>query len=61
MDAPRRAADLEGSAIAPIAAGEFVRDSIKNSSYVVLDATGHCPNLSAPAETIRAISAFVRS
>jgi sigma-B regulation protein RsbQ len=25
----------------------------------VLDATGHCPNLSAPAETIAAIEAFV--
>jgi hypothetical protein len=25
----------------------------------VLDATGHCPNLSAPAETIEAIRAFL--
>ena len=28
-------------------------------TLVILDATGHCPNLSAPAETIAAIRAFV--
>jgi hypothetical protein len=27
---------------------------------VLLDATGHCPNLSAPEETIAAISPFIR-
>jgi pimeloyl-ACP methyl ester carboxylesterase len=26
----------------------------------LLEATGHCPQLSAPAETIAAIAAFVR-
>jgi sigma-B regulation protein RsbQ len=28
---------------------------------VVMEATGHCPNLSAPDETIGAIESFVRS
>src|SRR4051812_12893278 len=37
--------------IAPVAVGEYVRDAMPNSSFVLLDATGHCPNLSAPAET----------
>jgi len=46
-------------AIAPIAVGEFVRDAIPQSTYVVLDAVGHCPNLSAPDETTHAIAAFV--
>jgi sigma-B regulation protein RsbQ len=46
-------------AIAPTSVGEFVRDAIPQSSYVVLDSTGHCPNLSAPDETARAIAAFV--
>jgi len=48
-------------AIAPVAVGEFVRDSIPDSSFVLLEATGHCPNLSAPAETARAISHFIAS
>jgi sigma-B regulation protein RsbQ len=28
---------------------------------VVLNATGHCPNLSAPDETFEAISGFLRT
>lgn len=39
--------------------GEFVHSQIPNSRYVLLDATGHCPNLSAPAEVTAAIRAFV--
>lgn len=46
-------------AIAPVAVGEYVRDHIPGSEMVLLDATGHCPNLSAPAEVVVAIRAFV--
>jgi sigma-B regulation protein RsbQ len=46
-------------AIAPIVVGEFVRDHLPNSTYQLLHATGHCPNLSAPDETTAAIDAFV--
>ena len=46
--------------IAPTSVGEYVRDQLPNASLVVLDATGHCPNLSAPDETAEAIAAFVR-
>jgi len=45
--------------IAPTPVGEYVRDAIPGSELVILDATGHCPNLSAPDETIAAIKAFV--
>jgi sigma-B regulation protein RsbQ len=45
--------------IAPTAVGEFVHRAIAGSQLVVLDATGHCPNLSAPEHTIAAIEAFV--
>jgi sigma-B regulation protein RsbQ len=47
--------------IAPVAVGEFVRDTMPNATLVMLDATGHCPNLSAPDATAEAIAAFVRS
>ena len=30
------------------------------SQLVMLEATGHCPNLSAPDETIAAIKAFLQ-
>ncbi|HEV7721340.1 MAG TPA: alpha/beta hydrolase [Iamia sp.] len=46
-------------AIAAPTVGAYVHDHIPGSEMVVLDATGHCPNLSAPAETIAAIAAFV--
>jgi sigma-B regulation protein RsbQ len=45
--------------IAPRVVGEYVRDAIPGSTLVMLAATGHCPNLSAPEETTRAIAAFV--
>jgi sigma-B regulation protein RsbQ len=32
---------------------------LSNSTFVQLKATGHCPNLSAPEETIREIRAFL--
>lgn len=46
--------------IAPIEVGRFVHDAIPSSELVILHATGHCPNLSAPAATIEAIADFVR-
>lgn len=46
--------------IAPVEVGTYVRDAIPGSRLAMLDATGHCPHLSAPAETVRAISDFVR-
>jgi sigma-B regulation protein RsbQ len=39
--------------------GEFVHRQIPNSQMIVLAATGHCPNLSAPNEVIAAIRTFV--
>jgi sigma-B regulation protein RsbQ len=47
-------------AIAPVSVGKFVADALPQGSLVVLDASGHCPNLSAPEETIAAIAPFVR-
>ncbi len=56
---PTLVLQCRSDAIAPIAVGEYVRDSLPSSSYVLLDATGHCPHLSMPKETAEAISAFV--
>jgi sigma-B regulation protein RsbQ len=45
--------------IAPQAVGEFIHRSLPESKLVLMRATGHCPNLSAPAETIEAIRSFL--
>jgi sigma-B regulation protein RsbQ len=47
--------------IASDAVGRFVADTIPGGRMVQLSATGHCPNLSAPAETTEAIQAFLRT
>ena len=45
--------------IAPQSVGEYVHQQIKGSKLVLMKATGHCPNLSAPEETINAITKFL--
>lgn len=45
--------------IAPLAVGEFVHREIPDSQLVLLAATGHCPNLSAPEETADAIRSYL--
>ena len=47
--------------IAPYAVGEYVHRQLAGSQLVIMEATGHCPNLSAPDETVREIKTFVDS
>lgn len=47
--------------LAPMAVGEFIKAHTANNSLVILDATGHCPHLSAPLETIRAIRSYLET
>jgi sigma-B regulation protein RsbQ len=47
--------------IAPVEVGRYVADSIPGATMALLDATGHCPHLSAPQATIRAIRDFLPS
>jgi sigma-B regulation protein RsbQ len=47
--------------IAPRAVGEYVHRHMPGSQLVLMAATGHCPNLSAPDETVRAIKTFIGS
>jgi sigma-B regulation protein RsbQ len=45
--------------IAPPTVGAYVHGRIPGSTLVQLQATGHCPNLSAPEETIEAMRRFL--
>jgi sigma-B regulation protein RsbQ len=45
--------------IAPDAVGEYVHRVMPNSELVRLQASGHCPNLSAPDETVAAMRSFL--
>jgi sigma-B regulation protein RsbQ len=46
-------------AIAPVSVGTYVAERLPQGELVVLPATGHCPNLSAPRETVAAIQEFL--
>jgi sigma-B regulation protein RsbQ len=45
--------------MASIAAGKHVQRAIANSSFVLLNATGHLPHLSAPGVVVQAIENFL--
>lgn len=45
--------------IAPPAAGRYVHEHLARSVFVQMRATGHCPNLSAPQETVAAIRDYL--
>jgi sigma-B regulation protein RsbQ len=47
--------------IAPLCVGEYMHAELAGSELVVLETTGHCPHLSAPAETVAAIKAYLAS
>jgi len=48
-------------AIAPNIAGEYVHRNLAVSEFHQLQATGHCPNLSAPDETANAILDYLQA
>ena len=47
--------------IAPRAVGDFVHGSLPQSTFQQMQATGHCPHLSHPDETIELMRAYLRS
>lgn len=51
--------ECEQDVIAPPEVGAYVHAAIPGSELVTLPATGHCPQLSAPAATAAAIRTFV--
>ena len=45
--------------IAAIPVGRYVHEQIPASTFVLMEATGHCANLSAPTEVAQAIKHFI--
>ncbi|TWD99599.1 sigma-B regulation protein RsbQ [Neobacillus bataviensis] len=45
--------------IAPLAVGEYIHQHLPNSMLKYMDATGHCPHMSHPEETIRLIRQYL--
>lgn len=47
--------------LAPPAVGAYVQQQLPHSQLVLLDAVGHCPNVSEPEATVSAIRSFLAS
>ncbi len=59
VQAPTLVLQCSDDAIAPQAVGEYVHARLPRSELVLMRASGHCPNLSAPDELIAEIRAFL--
>jgi sigma-B regulation protein RsbQ len=59
IQTPTLVLQCSDDAIAPESVGRYVHDNVRDSAFTKLNASGHCPNLSAPQETISAIQAFL--
>jgi hypothetical protein len=56
---PALVLDCAQDVIAPREVGAFLHQMIPGSTLITLDATGHCPHLSAPEATNEAITDFL--
>lgn len=61
VSAPTLVLQCTDDVIAPVSVGEYVAEQLPRGELVLLEATGHCPNLSAPDETVAAIRGFLRA
>ena len=59
MNLPALILQCSDDLIAPDSVGAYVHSRLPGSELVKLRATGHCPNLSAPEETVEAIRAWI--
>ncbi|GGT85222.1 hydrolase [Streptomyces lateritius] len=56
---PTLVLDCAQDVIAPREVGAFVQRAVPGSKLITLDATGHCPHLSAPEATNEALTTFL--
>lgn len=59
IETPTLILQCQSDAIASAAVGEYCHKHIPNSEFVLMDATGHCPHMSAPQEVIEAMRRFL--
>ncbi|MFF9909001.1 alpha/beta fold hydrolase [Streptomyces sp. NPDC013457] len=59
VEVPTLVLECTEDVIAPREVGAYVHAAVPGSTLVTLDATGHCPHLSAPEATNQAIKSFL--
>jgi len=59
VSVPTLIMQCQSDAISGEPVGRYVQKTIEGSKFSIMDATGHCPHMSAPDEVIREIQAFL--
>ncbi|PRY55178.1 sigma-B regulation protein RsbQ [Arcticibacter pallidicorallinus] len=59
LETPSLTLQCSSDMLAPIEVGHYIHENTANSTLAVLSATGHCPHMSHPEETIRAIRSYI--
>ena len=60
LKVPSLVLQCSDDSIAPDAVGEYLQRMLIGSSFVKMNAVGHCPHLSAPVETVAAIKDYLQ-
>ncbi|MDO7171814.1 alpha/beta fold hydrolase [Mariniflexile sp. AS56] len=60
IDVPCLILQCSEDVIAPDEVGQYIHKHIKNSTYKKMKATGHCPHMSHPEETIKFTKEFLK-
>ena len=61
VEIPALIVQCTNDSLAPLSVGEYMGSRMPGASVVVLEAQGHVPQVSAPAETASAILDFIGS
>jgi sigma-B regulation protein RsbQ len=61
LETPSLIMQCSDDIIAPLEVGEYLNKNLNISTLKVLKATGHCPHMSAPDETIEVIKEYLKS
>lgn len=59
VETPSLIVQVTDDAIAPVSVGEYVHKNMPNSTLHLMDASGHCPHMSHPRETIEIIKNYL--
>jgi sigma-B regulation protein RsbQ len=61
MKTPTLLLQCSDDLIAPLEVGDYLHKQIPQSTLKIMKATGHCPHMSAPEETIRLIKEYLQN
>jgi sigma-B regulation protein RsbQ len=59
LKTPTLILQVTDDAIAPVSVGEFMHENLPNSTLRLMEASGHCPHMSHPQETIEIIKDYL--